>query len=287
MQIFFACHRNIDPDTTTRYVDANETAPINDLKSTLVFLRLNMCFHKGGKLDLLICLFNLIFLMTGCAISGIGIYLGLEMSNYYYFIGTPKSLPALILSPIAINIFGALVSFYSILAFCSWCTSDGNRCQLCIFAVLMGLILVAEISIVSLLFIYKENTNEVFKDAMEKDMASYTEEQFEGDRQGWNSIQNDFKCCGIENHTDWKFYNMKVPDSCCSSQNTKICEEGEFWKGGCLTLLGNFMRENCIIYCVVGAVIIMVQLIDVISAFLLATNIGSKERYIRTPNFQY
>jgi len=227
--------------------------------------------------------------MTGCAICGLGIYVCIEMSNYYYFIGAPKSLSTLILSPIAIIIFGALVSFYSILAFCSWCTSEGNRCQLCMFAVLMGLILVAEISLVSLLFIYKENTHGVIKDAMKTDIDIYGEEQFDEATKRWDSIQIDFKCCGIENQTDWKTNNTKVPDSCCRSQNTKRCEneEGEFWIIGCLTILSDFIVTKCIICCAVGAVIIMVQLIDVISAFLLATDIGSKTKYIRTPNFQY
>ena len=227
--------------------------------------------------------------MTGCAITGLGIYICLQMSNYYYFIGTLQSLPTLVLSPIAITIFGALVSFYSILAFCSWCTSEGNRCQLCIFAVLMGVILVAEISFVSLLFVYKENTDKVVKDAMKTSIDSYGREKDEGATTAWNSIQADFKCCGIENQTDWKINNTKLPDSCCTSQNAKSCEteEDELWTKGCLTILSDFIRTKCILYCVVGAVIIMVQLIDVISAFLLATDIKSKTKYIRTPNFPY
>lgn len=207
----------------------------------------------------------------------------MQMLNHYSFIGTPKSLSMLILSPTTIIIFGALVIFYSILSFCATCTNDRNRGQLCIFASLMGIILIVQLSIVISLLVYKEKASVVIQIGMKESLDLSAEAEFKNFAKLWDSIQTEFKCCGIDNQTDWTVNNKSIPKSCCSEEVMNQCTN-EY--NGCLETFTDFMKGKYIIHFAVGAVIIMIQVIDVISAFLLAMDIKKKTQYTKPPIFK-
>ena len=58
--------------------------------------------------------------------------------------------------------------------------------------------------------------------------------QFAGVKATWDSIQSDFKCCGVEYYSDWKMAEMfqgqrndSVPDACCKEE-MENCGKGVF-----------------------------------------------------------
>ena len=169
-----------------------------------------MCFmwlYKFKTIESLVCLFNLIFILTGCAITILGIYTELAMSGYSDIIVTYDQITGFLLSPKIVIIFGALLICYSMLAVCSSCEPDKNQHRQCGFAVtIMGLILFAEICAVSILFIYKDRTFQIISNSMIKSVADYKKHKTDSIRYSWDSIQQDFECCGITNFYSWKSF---------------------------------------------------------------------------------
>jgi len=48
----------------------------------------------------------------------------------------------------------------------------------------------------------------------------------------WDRLQQDWKCCGVDNPNDWQAYgNTSIPSSCCLNNN---CGTSEHFSVGCL-----------------------------------------------------
>ena len=98
---------------------------------------------------------------------------------------------------------------------------------------------------------------------------------------GWDKIQENLKCCGTNGPYSWENHNITVPDSCNKTKVSQDEEETEFgndvWPNGCLETVNGSLVFNGLIVCVVGSSIVVIQLIDVISAFCLMVRIESKK----------
>lgn len=103
----------------------------------------------------------------------------------------------------------------------------------------------------------------------------------------WDTIQTEFKCCGVKSLNNWEDDNSYfptgegylVPASCCeerdsvSSDNIKQCQlnpDNEEWTGelpGCLTKLKDVIEDNqdYILYGCIG--IILVMILNMVAAF--------------------
>ena len=241
-----------------------------------------MWLYKFKTIESLVCLFNLIFILTGCAITTVGIYMELNKSWYFDFIATSDPVTEFFLSSKLVVIFGALLIAYSMLAVFSSCAPDKNQHRQCGFAVIMGLILFAEICAVSILFIYKDRTFQIISNSMIKSVADYKKHKTDSIRYSWDSIQQDFECCGITNFDSWKMDNKTLLlDSCCYQSKFEHCtvDSHQVWEIGCLQVLSDFVNAKSFISCMIGSVIVMIQLIDVISAFCLVMKFKNHATY--------
>ena len=75
------------------------------------------------------------------------------------------------------------------------------------YATLMALILMVEIGLAVTIYIFKGDARDFVSKAMVQGMENYesgAESEHAGVAETWNIIQVDFKCCGVENYTDWK-----------------------------------------------------------------------------------
>ena len=105
-------------------------------------------------------------------------------------------------------------------------------------------------------------------------------------------LQSQFQCCGVESYTDWGsvlHFNEtdSVPDSCCTQDSTGAsCGDGQLtdpthiYEVGCLTALGTFVKENLIIVGIVGAAVIVLQLIGVIVACCLGRRMKELQNFV-------
>ena len=65
-------------------------------------------------------------------------------------------------------------------------------------------------------FVLKGDMKTEITKNMEKSLKNYGSEGHDGVTQTWDLVQKEFKCCGVEDWTDWKeVTGDAVPDSCC------------------------------------------------------------------------
>ena len=248
-----------------------------------------MCFmwiYKLKSIDSLICLFNLIFIVVGCAIVLLGSYFQIIMSVYFDLIFSSDQMADFFLSSKATILFGTLLIIYSTLAVLSSCQPDKNRRRHCWFAFLMGLILVTEIILLMILFICKDRIFNTISQSMKKTVHDNEQLRTENVTNGWNYIQRDFKCCGITNFDTWKMDDKSfLPKSCCYQNELRNCDadSNQVWKIGCLEAVSDFVRQKTFVSCLIGSVIVMIQMIDVISAFCLVIRFKNHAIYQKAP----
>lgn len=144
---------------------------------------------------------------------------------------------------------------------------------------LILIIFIAEIALVIAFFICKPFFVEKLSDHMHRMIDGNNEE----DLKTMDTIQRDLKCCGVESPADWidQSPTKSLRNSCCVPEHidasTNDCKDAQplfkdkYFQVGCLTKLKDYLTMNAdlLTYILLGFAI--VQIIFIISAFLLAS----------------
>ena len=228
-------------------------------------------------IESLISVVNFIFLTVGCAIISLGVYVQTQLSEYFDFLDMYKLTHDVKLQSMILIVFGALVISYSILAYFSSC--EQRRAVFGILVSFMAIILLAEVTMATVLFIHKEDSCKAIDFGLSQSLHNYS--NVSAVTFGWDKIQENLKCCGTNGPSSWEKYNITIPDSCNNTKVSQDEKEAEFgndvWPNGCLETVNGSLVFNGLIVCVVGTSIVVIQLIDVISAFCLMVKIESKK----------
>jgi glucan phosphoethanolaminetransferase (alkaline phosphatase superfamily) len=171
----------------------------------------------GSTFKFLVFLFNFIFFLAGVAIIGLGSYMAINMKDYFDFLSTSDLAPNVGVSSYIFIVVGVIVAIIAFLGCCAACTD--NKCMMGSYAVLMMLILIAELGVAITILIYKDKAKMVASDAMVKGLENYNKTGYEGVTKTWDEIQQRLKCCGVDTPQDWKnateLGNNNAPKSCC------------------------------------------------------------------------
>uniref|UniRef100_A0A3B3WYZ8 Tetraspanin n=1 Tax=Poecilia mexicana TaxID=48701 RepID=A0A3B3WYZ8_9TELE len=150
------------------------------------------------------------YLLGGCGILGVGIWLSVTQGN---FATLSSSLPSLSAANLLIAV-GTIIMVIGCLG-CVGAVKE-SRPLLLAFFILLLLIFFLEILSIMLFFIY----------------------------------QDEFRCCGVTNHTDWfEVYNAtRVPDSCCLeySDNCGLDNPGTWWTAPCYERVKDWLNDNLV-----------------------------------------
>lgn len=150
------------------------------------------------------------------------------------------------------------------------------------FATLMTVILIAEIGVSIAIIIYKGKAYQIVSDSMQMGLDKYKVTGSEGVTKGWDEIQEHFKCCGVDNPSDWKnrpFQQTatdRAPDSCCKIESEGCGKQKlvdpytDLYNEGCLKKFQGFVESKVFLVGGVGIAIVVVQAIFLIGACCLA-----------------
>jgi len=223
----------------------------------------------------LVMFFNIVFLVFGLGILGYGIYLQLTLEGFSAITGYDYINPGTLL----IIIGGIMV----ILAFFGCCGAwfGDNSCGTCMlrtFAALIAFLLLLQI-ILGLVVYFKQDS---IKDHLKESMQKYnTNNATENDQISkiWDTMQQYYKCCGVEHPSDWDdVLGKSVPDSCCKEETpdcgkdvrkTDPDPKAIFGKGCYLKL-----SENSVLWGSVGGVLLVIQLLAIIIPCCMARRRG-------------
>ena len=131
-------------------------------------------------------------------------------------------------------------------------------------------------------YVYKNDVGDWIGDNMKNTLVNYKKDDFESVTGAWDFIQPNFKCCGVDEFSDWKnVTSLKdaVPDSCCKIMKdncgrglaiqTKDQVKDKIWTEGCLQKTEDNIESNIAIVGGAAIGVAVVQLIGAIVAFFL------------------
>ncbi|XP_044281645.1 CD151 antigen [Varanus komodoensis] len=234
-------------------------------------------------LKYLLFIFNFFFWLAGGAVMAVGIWTLVEKSDYISLLQSNSYMATAYILVMA----GVVVMITGILGCCA--TFREQRNLLRVYFILLLCIFLLEIIAGILAYIYYQQLNmelkQNLKDTMTKKYQKLGEESVTS---AVDQLQQEFKCCGSHNYTDWSDSDWiknqgkgrKVPDSCCKTITDRCGERDHpsniFKEGGCITKLENFIQEHLKIIAAVGVGIGCVQIFGMIFTCCLYRSLKSE-----------
>jgi len=217
-----------------------------------------------------------------------------KMAAYFDLLGDITINSATIF--IIIGVIVAIISFFG----CCGAIME-NACMMYTFATLVALMLLIEVGTTIVVLIYKNETKEQIVTQMRNGLDNYnTTNTHGGVTLTWDTMQQNYHCCGIKEPEDWgtaagfsRRFPDSVPDSCCKIQiaecgkNALInFDERKIYKTGCFEKFATDVESNVGIAGAVGGVLGAVQLIAILVTCCLGKKMANRryEDYDHSPS---
>ncbi|XP_002736204.1 tetraspanin-3-like [Saccoglossus kowalevskii] len=214
-----------------------------------------------------------IFWAAAAGLGYVGIHVFVTYGNYE---DITKSYYTLIPAGI---ILGAAVFLLitGLVGCCGACIE--SKCLLGTFFTLILLILLLEITGAVLGFVYHGEVKKNIREGMDDAIHNYNGNNDSAGSGSVDYMQEELKCCGVYNYTDWKdtdyFKKTKtVPTSCC--KNTTDCtgslaptETDKLYQDGCFVKLTDIFQDNLKYIAVAACVLAIIMLIGMIFSCML------------------
>ena len=193
-----------------------------------------MGFCSSG-INFLLFVSNVIFVLLGFAIAGIGYYVTSDKNilDYTNFLSESGEVQILGYGGYLLMGVGLLITLVYFLGCCG--AFFKNPCLLYSFSVILGLIVVAEVGIGVSLFMFGGKASRIVAEEMKNALDKYNTTSTGIPINtpltvGIDKIQTSFQCCGVNNYTDWKetpYFNTTkqlAPASCCNTTGISVAK---------------------------------------------------------------
>lgn len=182
------------------------------------------------------------------------------------------------LLPVVIIAVGAFLFLVAFVGCCGACKE--NYCLMVTFAIFLSLIMLVEVAVAIAGYVFRDKVMSEFNKDFRQQMQNYPKNNHTVsivDR-----MQEDFKCCGAANYTDWESIPLmpkdRVPDSCCINV-TQGCgisfKVKEIHEEGCVQKIGGWLRSNVLVVAAAALGIAFVEVLGIIFACCLVKSIRS------------
>ncbi|XP_061617565.1 CD151 antigen-like isoform X2 [Phyllopteryx taeniolatus] len=233
----------------------------------------------------MICQYCIRLQLAGGVVMAVGVWTLVEKSDYI------SLLPSMTYAASAyiLVLAGAIVMVTGVLGCCA--TFKEQRRLLRVYFVLLLCIFLLEILAGVLAYIYYRQLNEELKQNLRATMMQkYEQKTHEHVTSAVDKLQQEFKCCGSNNSSDWAESvwirsndgnGRVVPDSCCKTPS-ELCGRGEHpsniykVEGGCISKLEKFIQDHLKIIGAVGVGIACVQIIGMVFTCCLYRRLKSE-----------
>ncbi|XP_026166287.1 CD151 antigen isoform X2 [Mastacembelus armatus] len=228
-------------------------------------------------LKYLLLLFNILFWLAGGVVLGVGVWTLVEKSDYISLLNSSfYSASAYILIAA-----GLIVIVTGIIGCCA--TLKELKSLLIVYLILLLCIFLLEIIAGVLAYINYQELDEELRQNLKLTMQQkYQQPEEQSITQAVDKLQQEFKCCGSNNFSDWRESvwiqaadNQRlVPDSCCKTP-AELCGRRDHpsniynIEGGCIMKLEDFILSQLYILGAVGIGIAFLQLVGMMFTFCL------------------
>ena len=221
-------------------------------------------------IKLLLVVFNVIAVIIGLALLGVGAYSKYEYGQILSLSESKfTSIPALLM------ILGVLVFILGFLG-CFGAFKE-NRVLLVIYSILLTLVLMGECVAIIISLIYKGKIESSVQDGLDEKIEAYIAFDAgsggsEDDKDIVDKIQEMLDCCGVHgtdsylNNTDWKHADQ-VPASCCKTEGEEkyctITGNAGVYTDGCLDIITTTLSNNTGLIVGIGFGFVFIQIIGI------------------------
>ncbi|XP_022111920.1 CD63 antigen-like [Acanthaster planci] len=229
-----------------------------------------MAVEGASKLiKYLMFFFNFIFFICGIVIIVGGALVFTKYNDYVDFTGSMGNA-----IPIVLLVIGIFILFTGFLGCCG--ALRENYCMVCTFAIIIVILLLAELGGGIAGYVLRNDIKKAIDDNMNKLLVQYPNNT--ATQKLFDSMQQDLKCCGVNNYTDWYSYlgSGNVTDSCCKKEEPKCGIEPKketIWTDGCFNALYDFLEDNIVIIAAIAIVIAVIQIFGVVCSCCLMRSI--------------
>lgn len=119
------------------------------------------------------------------------------------------------------------------------------------------MIIVFEIGIGAFGYVNKEELNAALDKGFNKTLHNY-----EPNKEAWDMVQSELKCCGISGPDDYKpiFNSTELPKSCCLDlAKDKVCTKDDASKDGCKSALFTLLSSKSTLLAGVAVAVGLIQ----------------------------
>ncbi|XP_050734552.1 23 kDa integral membrane protein-like [Eriocheir sinensis] len=228
------------------------------------------CFSKYGLITInffLVCI-GLSVVGTSAAILHKNTIFGAVLTNVFF------SVP---LTTLLAGIFLTCLGFLGCLG-----AIKEHSCMLKLYAVVVGVLLVAVLATGIALVVFSANTSDFIVRSMTKVFDEYGEEDQETLTDNLDYLQNTMECCGINGYEDWAQYpygnGTNVADGCCIDETVGCgvnmlinpnATELVFTRG-CLSFVTGAFSAICLALSILTFALVLVQALSITWACIIA-----------------
>ncbi|XP_014849308.1 CD151 antigen isoform X1 [Poecilia latipinna] len=239
-------------------------------------------------LKYLLFLFNICFWLAGGAVLAVGVWTLVDKSDYVSLLNSGfYSASAFILI-----VAGVIVTLTGIIGCCA--TLNEKRSLLIVYLVLLLCVFLLEITAGVLAYVYQQQCfpfcyqldDELRQNLKLNMQQKYLQPGQESITLSVDKLQQEFKCCGSHNFSDWRDSEwirgegtqQLVPDSCCKTLSS-LCGRRDHpsniyrVEGGCVEKLEDYIRSQLYILGGVGVGIAFLQLVGMMFTCCLCRNL--------------
>ncbi|XP_059485056.1 tetraspanin-4-like [Neocloeon triangulifer] len=197
--------------------------------------------------------FNLVFCLGGIALLVLGSIIQWNIENYGSLFPGDVALPGIIL------IIVGGITF--VVAFVGCCGAIRESvCLILTFAICLMALFILQVTGGILAIVFQSDIALFLKDSMRYAMQLYPLPDEEAARKAWDQVQNDFRCCAIDDPWEWLDYMNEYPESCkCPATDVRCI--GGIWAFGCfkdlsgwLVLMQNVLGGIAVTFALFGAI---------------------------------
>ncbi|XP_059584192.1 tetraspanin-4 isoform X3 [Alligator mississippiensis] len=182
-------------------------------------------------------IFNLIFWLGGCGALGVGVWLSLSQGR---FSALSLSFPSLGIAGLFLAA-GAVVMAVGFVG-CLGASTE-HRCLLLTFFVILAAIVLLELGGFVVFYACRDKFDRYAQDDLKSGLRRYGTPGDPALTQAWDTVQTEFRCCGVQNFTDWfEIQNATaLPESCCLEHGTPCHSPTATWWKEVLGLISSML----------------------------------------------
>ena len=248
----------------------------------------NCCYY-------LMYVFSFLFLLCGCAVLGVALYLRFnldsrtifealddyyksdEKANYRHYPEINNAIQSQFYFYFcyALMLIGGLIMFVGFIGCCG--TIYESSCILCFFSFLLLLLTILQIGAAGLGYWqieYIDEDQNVIQSWVEDDMK-YLVDNYQTHKTAVDTIQQRLKCCGADGPNDY----MTAPPASCSNSNMDTFITVQYYDEGCSRAFMDFLKERIIAGMAVLFCVGVFEFVGILFACCLCCGIRGQNDY--------